>query len=82
VPFRVNHIGTFIEYLRASWKNTEDYLASPDESAFERMVTIRPLGEMPAARGLGQVVMTHGFQHLGEIDVLRTIQGKPSAIGT
>jgi hypothetical protein len=80
--FRVRDFDLFMEYVRAAWASTEEYLSNPDQSALEKTVTIRPLGEMPAARGLAQVVMTHGFQHLGEIDVLRTIQGKPSAIGT
>lgn len=79
--FKVNDLDVFMEYVRAAWKNTEDYIASAGEEGLSKTVTIRPLGEMPAARGLAQVVMTHGFQHMGEIDVIRTMLGKPSAIG-
>ncbi len=79
--FRIKDTALFMEYARAAWASTDEYLSNPNESSFERILTIRPLGEMPAARALGQVVLTHSFQHLGEIDVLRTMQGKPSAIG-
>lgn len=77
--FRVRDLDTFMEYVRAAWANTEDYISRAE--GLDRIVTIRPLGEMPAARALGQVVMTHGFQHLGEIDAIRTMLGKSSAIG-
>lgn len=79
--FRISDIGLFMEYARAAWASTDEYLANPDPAAFERAVTVRPLGEMPAARALGQVVMTHSFQHLGEVDALRTMLGKASAVG-
>lgn len=79
--FRLQDTGVFMDYVRAAWASTDEYLSNPDESALERTVTVRPMGEMPAARALVQVVMTHSFQHLGEIDVLRTMMGKPSAIG-
>jgi hypothetical protein len=38
-------------------------------------------GEMPAIRALGQVVVSHGFTHLGEIELIRTLMGLPAAIG-
>jgi hypothetical protein len=79
--FRIDDLDTFKRYVEQVWTSTEEYLANPDESTFERAVLVRPLGEMPAIRALGQVCMTHGFQHLGEIDMLRTMQGKPSAVG-
>ena len=79
--FRIKDVEVFMAYGRAAWASTDEYLSNPDEAAFERTVTVRPLGEMPAARALAQVVMTHSFQHLGEIDALRTMMGKPSAIG-
>jgi hypothetical protein len=44
-------------------------------------VTVKPLGEMPAIRALGQVCMTHGFTHLGEIELMRTLMGLGPAIG-
>ncbi len=79
--FRIDDRDTFARYCQEVWASTNEYLSHPDPATFERTVLVRPLGEMPAARAVGQVCMTHGFQHLGEIDVLRTIQGKPSIIG-
>jgi hypothetical protein len=45
------------------------------------VITVKPLGEMPKIRALGQVCMTHGFTHLGEIELMRTLLGLPPAIG-
>ncbi len=78
--FRIKDSDLFLDYARAAWKSTDDWLSTPEEGVFEKPVTVRPLGEMPAARALGQVVMTHSFQHLGEIDMLRTLIGKASVI--
>ena len=44
-------------------------------------VMVKPLGEMPAIRALGQVCMTHGFTHLGELELCRTLLGLKPAIG-
>ena len=79
--FRINDLDAFQRYVKEAWASTDEYLAQSDEAALDRTVTVRPFGEIPAARALGQVCMTHGFQHLGEIDMLRTMLGKPSAVG-
>ncbi len=79
--FRIKDFDLFRRYVAAVWASTADYLNSVTEAQLEGTTTVRPLGEMPRARALAQVCMTHGFQHAGEIDVLRTMQGKASAIG-
>ena len=48
---------------------------------FDQPVLVKPLGEMPAIRALGQVCMTHGFTHLGELETYRTLLGLKPAIG-
>jgi hypothetical protein len=63
------------------YKSTDEWLANPDESTFDAPVMVKPLGEMPAIRALGQVCMTHGFTHLGEIELIRTLLGLKPAIG-
>ncbi|MBF6599486.1 MAG: DinB family protein [Dehalococcoidia bacterium] len=68
----------YIDAVRAS---SDEYLSAPDASTFDRLVMVKPLGEMPAVRALGQVVVTHGFTHLGEIDLIRTLQELPTSIG-
>jgi hypothetical protein len=37
----------------------------------EGMQMIRPLGEMPKWKVVRQVIMTHGFMHLGEINAIK-----------
>ncbi|MDE3097384.1 MAG: DinB family protein [Chloroflexota bacterium] len=78
---RINDLDAFREYVRAVRASTDAYLAQPDVSAFDQPVTVKPLGEMPAVRALGQVVVTHGFTHLGEIELIRTLIGLKPAIG-
>ena len=46
----------------------------------ERTVRVMPFGEIPARQALGMVVLTHGHGHLGEICVLRVLQGLPSSL--
>jgi hypothetical protein len=78
---RINDLPLFRQYVRDVWASTEEYLSNPDESVFDTPVTVKPLGEMPAIRALGQVCMTHGFTHLGEIELMRTLMGVGPAIG-
>lgn len=78
---RINDFDVFKQYVQDVWASTSDYLANPDVEVFDRPVMVKPLGEMPAIRALGQVCMTHGFTHLGEIELCRTLLGLKPAIG-
>jgi hypothetical protein len=78
---RITDLASFDAYKRAVYASTDEYLANPDASTFDTRVTVKPLGEMPAIRALGQVCMTHGFTHLGEIELIRTLQGLKPVIG-
>ena len=71
----------FKRYTKDVWQSTSSWLANPDTSVFDTAVTVKPLGEMPAIRALGQVCMTHGFTHLGELELCRTLLGLRPAIG-
>lgn len=77
---RIRDLDAFRQYMQQVWQSTEEYLANADTAALDRPVLVRPLGEMPAVRALGQVCMTHGFTHLGGIELARTLLGLPAVI--
>ena len=78
---RIDDLDAFRAYMRDVRASSDEYLSNPDESTFDRPVLVKPLGEMPAIRALGQVCMTHGFTHLGELELMRTLLGLKPAIG-
>jgi len=65
----------FYDYMQAVWKATDDFLASADDTSLEQMTTVKPLGEMPVQNAIGNMCLTHGFTHLGEIAHLRGLMG-------
>jgi hypothetical protein len=76
---RLPAIDQWMEYQRAVWKATDDFLGSVDDESLERMVQVKPLPEMKARQALSNVVLTHGHSHFGEICMLRVLQGLPSS---
>jgi len=78
---RIKDLKLFGEYVPRVWASTEAFLASTDPAALDKMVTVKPLGDMPGIRALGQVCVSHAFTHVGEIDVTRTLLGLPTVSG-
>lgn len=74
---RIGDIDGFKQYMQDVWASTAEFLANADESELNEVKQVRPLGEMPAIRALGQVCMTHGFQHFGQLELARSIIGAP-----
>ena len=72
---RIKDLGLFREYVGKVWASTDEYLAKVDPAALDVTVTIKPLGDMPAIRALAQVCVSHGFTHVGEIELARTLVG-------
>jgi DinB family protein len=70
---RISDLGLFRDYMQKVWAGTEDLFASSAPALFDKMVTVKPLGEMSVLQCLGQVGLTHGLTHLGEIDLARTL---------
>ena len=70
---RLTDLGVFREYMAKVWASSDEYLATLDAAALDRMVTIKPLGEMPVGRALAQVCVAHGMMHAGEIELARTL---------
>jgi len=66
---------TLQEYARKVGDDCIAYLKSVDPESLNEVQMIKPLGEMPRWRVFRQVVMTHGFMHLGEVNALKGIQG-------
>ncbi len=65
----------FLEYARRVWQSVEEFLGTIDDAYLEQTVTIKPLGDMKVLNAIGNVCMTHGYTHLGEIQHLRGLMG-------
>jgi len=65
----------FQTYMNAVWDATDAYLAAADDEFLQQKTTVKPLGEMPIQNAIGNMCLTHGFMHLGEIAHLRGLQG-------
>ena len=47
-----------------------------DDEYLQTLTKIRPQGELPRLDIIGQVIIAHGNNHLGQINLARTLQGK------
>ncbi len=74
---RISSLDDFRTYMHQVFKETEGYVANVQEADLERVLLVKPLGEMPVRQVLGKTVVTHGFGHLGEIYTVRSAMGMP-----
>jgi len=72
---RISDIPAFCTYMSQVWKEAQFYMDTITESDLERKMTIRPLGELTLEQVLGNTLLTHGYGHLGEIWLLKGLQG-------
>lgn len=72
---RIRDVGLFREYMRQVWAATEELFEQAEPAFFDRVVTVKPVGEMPALRVLGQIVLGHGLMHVGQMELVRTLVG-------
>ena len=63
------------EYLADVRSSTLDFMKVVPMEKLDEVQMIKPLGEMPKWRVVRQVVMTHGFMHLGEINHIKGQMG-------
>ena len=78
---RIRDVDLFREYMQRVWTSTEEILTKAEPGFFDKSVTIKPLGEMPAFRALGQVVVSHGMMPVGQMELVRTLVGANPVIG-
>jgi hypothetical protein len=77
--FYISDLKLFMQYVEEVWREFEDYTAAISDGGAElseRVVTIKPLGDMPAILAIGQVCITHCFAHFGEIAYILGELGK------
>jgi len=72
---RIKDLGLFKAYVQKVWASTDEFLAGATAAQLDRVVTVKPLGDMPAIQALGQICVTHGMTHFGEIELARTLVG-------
>ncbi len=63
------------EYGKAVAADVVAFLKGANMDDLDEIQMIKPLGEMPKINVVRQVMMTHGFMHLGEINLIRGIMG-------
>ncbi|MCC6416968.1 MAG: DinB family protein [Gemmataceae bacterium] len=73
-------VGLLREYGAAVRGEVVGYLRGVDLAELEEVQLIKPLGEMPKWRVVRQVLMTHGFMHLGEINLIKGLLGMQFSI--
>ncbi|HMO97384.1 MAG TPA: DinB family protein [Tepidiformaceae bacterium] len=59
------------EYGQRVNQSTINFLKSADMESLNAIQMIKPLGEMPKVKVVRQVIMTHGFMHLGEVNAIK-----------
>lgn len=78
---KIRDVGLFKEYTQKVWASTDEFLAKANAAQLDKIVTIKPLGDMPAIQALGQICLTHGMTHFGEIELARTLVGAGPVTG-
>lgn len=76
---RIPDLPAFRDYMKEVWREAQAYLDTVTAEELERVLTVRPLGELSIREILGTSILTHGYTHLGEIWMLRSLQGLRSS---
>jgi hypothetical protein len=72
---RLPDLKSLTQYIRDVWTDVEPYLANSSQAEMESLALIRGSGEQPKLHVIMQTVVTHGSRHLGQIIMLRSLQG-------
>ncbi len=68
-------VDDWMPYQRAVWQATTEWLGAQSDAGLERTVRVNPFGDIPLLTAMRQIVVNHGFLHLGEAHHLRALQG-------
>lgn len=71
----ITDMAGFLEYMQAVWQATDAYLEGVTDDQLEEKTTVKPLGEMRVQDAIGNMCLTHGFTHLGEVAHIRGLLG-------
>lgn len=80
---RLKDIGLFKEYMQKVWASTEELFekAQGEPAVLDKTVLVKPIGEMPAIRAVGQICLSHGMAHFGEMELARALLGLKPVVG-
>ena len=68
--------GALAGYIRDVAVAVEPSIEAMDDNYLQTLTIIRPHGELPRIHIIGQVIIAHGNNHLGQMNLVRTLQGK------
>ena len=63
-------------YIRDVAVAVEPRIEAMDGDYLQALTTIRPQGDLPRIDIIGQIIIAHGNNHLGQMNLARTLQGK------
>ncbi len=72
---RLPGLDAFLQYLRNVREDVLPYFQSVPEAQLQQMRKLNPWGEAATIQHIGQTIIAHGYQHLGMITTLRSLQG-------
>jgi hypothetical protein len=77
---RIKDLGLWREYQQKVWASTEELFSRVDAAFWNKTVTIKGMGEMPAWRAVSQICLAHGLMHVGQFETARTLVGAKPVI--
>lgn len=77
---RIKDLALWREYQQQVWRSTEELFGKASEGFWNKTVTIKGMGEMPAWRAVSQICLAHGLMHVGQFETARTMVGAKPVI--
>jgi hypothetical protein len=78
---RIKDLAVWKEYQQKVWASTEALFDSATPEFWDTVVNVKFVGEMPKWRAVGQICLSHGLMHAGQIETARTLVGAKPVIG-